>query len=259
MFGWLAKKVVGAVSAIGRGIKSMFGSGEEAARKVAEQEAYERERASAEQAAKINRLLADYKNDALRVAVGLEIELANVIRDTFDSMRERLDVFEDSCEVLDLHPLRKRWQDMSKDAGKVNGILQQDIIPKISLDNEKCCEILRMPAGPDKRKEMNTFIVDSVVWALNAQKRQLTHKIEVLDKELKRRVEECVKSTFGSMKEAARLRQAGLMDDKEKGEVLLVGASRKICLANHATNLFGMFESGRAAVCPVKKGDKKAR
>ena len=218
-------------------VADFFSGGKKTAKSVGEVESYDRERATNDQVSQINRLLNTYKNDVVERSSRLEVDLRDLVDKIFSAMRDKLERFGADCTTLDLDPIKSKLKNLSRAARKTEGVIEYEVIPKISTDDERCYEILQMDAGSSKTEAMESFITSVLKQALDKQKKHLRSKITGLEEDVRESVEDRVEDSLSmAKKNTAVLRE--LLNDVEGREKTLTGIGKRIFLARHAAHLF---------------------
>ena len=61
---------------------------------------------------------------------------------------------------------------------EIDGSIESEIMPKISIDNRECLEILEMDKGKSKKKRMKSFIDEKSISALRKLKSNLKNGLD---------------------------------------------------------------------------------
>lgn len=159
---------------------TLTGSSEHTAREVGDSDRYDRELATARETARINEALSDFKNSAGEQAVTLEDRLSDTCEEVFEDLMDHVEKLNDKdfCGSTLNIPTRKIRSDNRRILRGIRGSLKKEIMPKVSIDNSNCLEILKMDKGENKRKKMLDFINQILITSINKLKRDLNHDVK---------------------------------------------------------------------------------
>ena len=243
LFGWIGSTVKAVASKAVDVVKSIFGFGDAAARELSKEDSYDKERATHEETARVHSQLSTYKNKATDMTSHFEYQLGNHTEKLFSSMRDHLGYMEAEFDKLKLGPIRQKLDSIIRRARKLDGVLEKEIIYKISLSDEECCEILYMPSGKDKMEAMRAFMRRNFRHAINKQRRNIRETVEGLEDEVEVSIRGTAKDIIRRVDEIIMM-QKELLDNIDKEEEILAGAGGRICLARRAVDLFPRMKSG---------------
>lgn len=176
----VASGVKTVVSDIYDGVTGLFSSGRSTAKEMGDSDAYDRELATARQTAMINASLADFKNKASDQAYKLEEKLTDICEEAFEELLNHIEKLNDKdfCGSTLNIPTRKIRSDNRRILRGIRGALNKEIMPKISIDDAECLEILKKPKGKDKEKAMLDFINQTLIASINKLKRDLGRDVK---------------------------------------------------------------------------------
>lgn len=181
---WKAVKAVGGY--VADKVLGLFGSSEETSRRVGESDSYDRETASSAQTIQIQHALSEFKNEAAHQASQLEDEMITQLEDYFDRLLDEIEKLD--TQKITSFPLTIPTQSIKRDNRKlirsIRGKLKAALLPRVSLDDKECEQILRLESGEEKKGKMLHFI--------NAT---LKNAVQDLQRDIKDGVADCVENT----------------------------------------------------------------
>lgn len=159
---------------------TLTGSSESTAREVGDSDRYDRELATARETARINEALSDFKNSAGEQSVALEDRLSDACEEVFEGLLDHVEKLnaKDFCGSTLNIPTRKIRSDNRRILRGIRGSLKKEVLPKVSIDDSGCLEILKMQKGEDKRKRMLGFINQTLIASINKLKRDLNRDVK---------------------------------------------------------------------------------
>lgn len=157
-------------------VKNFFGGSSEAGSSTGREDSYDPEKARMEETIRINNILTTFRLDVESKSDRLEQEVLDMARESLDRTIQYLATINEKSyggRKLNLN-LQRVQRENRKTEDMIRGFIKKEVQKKVSLDNAKCLEILKMPAGAQKEREMTAYADSVLKQALNA----LTKKIE---------------------------------------------------------------------------------
>ena len=222
------------VKAVGRGIGSLLGFG------VRDEGPYDRDNASMEETLRVTNNLNEFKSKAGDRASSIEDELREKCEAVFDTLLDEVEKlnqkeFGDRKLNLSIKTLRANNR---KTLRNIKGTIKNELLPKVSIDNAKCSEILKIHNDKDRRKQMDDFIYKTMINSIKTLKKRV---IEDTWDSLEN-IKEGLQISFDRIKGINERKLQGLEDlkrsendarEREKEQIKL---ALNICLSNLALN-----------------------
>ena len=112
------------------------------------------ETSSARQVEDISNLLYQYHKQYRPAGEKVEDACKKYVRDCFDELIKKLRKDEKLAGSFGLEQIQRKKNRLCSD---IDGTITDAIRKNLSLDNPKCVEILKLPAGSDKERKMKNF------------------------------------------------------------------------------------------------------
>ena len=106
-------------------------------------------------------------------------------------------------------------------------------MPKISIDNRECLEILEMDKGKSKKKRMKSFIDEKSISALRKLKSNLKNGLDNAHSNISETLDNKFEQIEIMTKEKIKnLENLKLKDDVQKKQETQAGIAQQICVSN---------------------------
>ena len=173
---WVCDKAKKAVKAV----KDFFSSSDEVAQEVSEKGSYKKEKAHKEETVDIYEALGKIKNKVAKQSREMEENLTQICQSAFDNLASglyELNQMKIGNKQLSINSdlLKTESRKLLKE---IDGSIESEIMPKISIDNRECLEILEMDKGKSKKKRMKSFIDEKSISALRKLKSNLKNGLD---------------------------------------------------------------------------------
>lgn len=152
----VGRAIGGAIKGVGSWLGLTDEQAQQTSQRVGETESYDRDNATMAETMRINSELSEFKNVAGREARRMEERLIDECEDVFDKLIDSIDEINNKT-TLNL-PVNTIRRDSKKLIKSIKGSIENEVIPKISIDDSKCSAILKLSAGSEKQRQMKDFI-----------------------------------------------------------------------------------------------------
>ncbi|WP_086267594.1 hypothetical protein [Campylobacter devanensis] len=160
--------------------KKLLGFGDEVAQEVSEKGSYKKEEAHVEETVDIYDELGKFKKKVSKQSREIEGKITEICQGAFDNLASGL---------YELNQMKIGGRQLSINADllrseskkllrEIDGSIESEIMPKISIDNRECLEILEMDKGKSKKKRMKSFIDEKSISALRKLKSNLKNGLD---------------------------------------------------------------------------------
>lgn len=167
LWGWIKDTTKAVVGGVVRGVSAAVDfvkecwngtekQAQQTSQRVGETQSYDRDNATMAETMRINSELSEFKNVAGREARRMEERLIDECEDVFDKLIDSIDEINNKT-TLNL-PVNTIRRDSKKLIKSIKGSIENEVIPKISIDDSKCSAILKLSAGSEKQRQMKDFI-----------------------------------------------------------------------------------------------------
>ncbi len=112
------------------------------------------ENSSASQIEDLGNLLFQYSKEYRTAGEKTEDACKKYVRDCFNNLIEEFHKDENIADLFGLEQIQRKKNRLCSD---IDGTITDAIRKNLSLDNPKCVEILKLPAGSDKERKMKNF------------------------------------------------------------------------------------------------------
>ncbi len=150
---WFIPAAIGAAYAAYKGYKAY-----KAYKDMAKTFSYDEN--NAESIKTMSELLAELKNIAIADVQKEEDILIKAIDNFFTECIKEIPKQKDEKKLELVKQQLKHTQEIS--INNIKGTIQNAMMQKVSIDNEKCVEILKLPKGKEKESKYKAFVVESI-------------------------------------------------------------------------------------------------
>ncbi len=135
-------------------IKDFFTGGvDETSRRTAEENSYDEVAATLAETKRVNSILSDFSLKLADYADELEYNAIEESGEYFDSLIEELD--QNKCDFkINTSKIKRNKVKVER---QIRGTFKKHLSKRVSLDDSECLSILKLNAGEQKRKRMNSF------------------------------------------------------------------------------------------------------
>ena len=159
--------ILGGLAKVGKWIWNMITGSDEIQEEISRIKTYNPEKTEANDVAKLNELLLEYRQSIIKIGDNLEREMIAVCAMELKDIMDMFDAFNQDLKIIRAESVKKKFRRLSTE---LQGTFSDYISRRISLDNVECINVLKLPAGDLKNQRLqelkqNVFIeaTDAVV------------------------------------------------------------------------------------------------
>lgn len=219
-------RLCGRCGVLGKAVKwigeKIFGSSKGTGSAISKQDSYDEENAQLSEIVTIQNTLLEFRTRCEKACDSLEEDALLKTRESIDELFDFLKEINDknySGKKLGLN-LRRLERENRNTEDIIRGYIKKSIQKRVSLDDEECKRILKLPAGAEKEKEMtnflNTVLKEGLKEVIKRVKKSLKEQYENIEDQIQDRL-----SSYESMIEDKQKQLHKVADAKEKDEAEL--------------------------------------
>ncbi|MEH7130680.1 hypothetical protein V7103_21010 [Neobacillus drentensis] len=186
------------------------------ARETSKTNEYNKELASIHDTKKINEILSSYSLGLQPQADLLEKNCINEVKMFFNEILTLLGESNEKGLQTSIRKLKKALKDIEK---KVNGKIKKNLAKRISLDDIECLEILQLPSGPKKERQMLIFakkvFSESLTMLSDEIKAVVIEQYDYLEEELQEKMDEIIAIAQKQHKEFKKIEELKNANEEE--------------------------------------------
>lgn len=140
-------------------VNDIFGCGDKGSSDVGKQESYQNSTATLEATIKVQEALSQFQSTTQSRSAKLENAIVKESRENLDAFIDELKKYNKiryGNRRLNIN-LSHIERENRKTEDKIHGFIVKRVTKRISLDDDECKEILKMPAGDEKQRKMEEF------------------------------------------------------------------------------------------------------
>ena len=234
--------ILGRIPIVGKVFRNDTGS---TGRIISQHESYDPEKAQLEQTIRIQQELTEFRMKCEKESDDLEKGALGEARKSLDEMIVFLKninskIYAGQKLNIDLERLRRNNR-QTEDI--INGYIKKRIQKRVSLDDDKCLEILKMDKGSQKEKKMTEFlneVLKEAMYGLSGEiKKSMQQQFDNIEDQISNRIEsytELANEKIANFKELEKIKSS----DEHNLEEKIAGLEYKHSLSVLALNMLNM-------------------
>lgn len=141
-------KILGRIIEFGKKVIDYLVGGDD----VKDQSAMDTKNSSAEDTMNLNSILLEYRNKVKEDTKPVESNVKDVCKEVFASICDSVDFANSQFQIYKVESVKRKLDNIIED---IDGIFEKHVIKRISLDDERCVDILKMLPGDLKGQRMS--------------------------------------------------------------------------------------------------------